>query len=249
MAERTSYAPGTPSWVDVSTPSTAIAADFYTALFGWTAEMAPQPEAGGYGLFTLRGKRVAGLGPLQDPQLPPSWSVYVTVTDVDGTAAIAAANEGTVIVPPMDVLDAGRMAVLRDPLGASISLWQPGTTIGAELVNEPNTFVWNELATPGLAHSCAFYQRVFAWQQMEGPNDGTIFSLDGDMVCGAHLAADGESPGWSVWFAVDDCDRSAAQVRDLGGAVWVPPSEMGFGRGAVVADPAGAVFGITKLAG
>jgi predicted enzyme related to lactoylglutathione lyase len=235
--------------VDVSAPSTAIAADFYTGLFGWTAEMAPQPEAGGYGLFTLRGKRVAGLGPLPDPQAPPAWSVYVTVADVDGTAAIAVANEGTVVVPPMDVLDAGRMAVLHDPLGAAISIWQPRATIGAELVNEPNTFVWNELATAGLAHACAFYFAVFGWQQMEGPNESRMFSLHGDMVCGAHLAGEGESPGWSVWFAVDDCDHSAKLVRDLGGAVWVPPSEMGFGRGAVVADPAGAVFGIAKLAG
>jgi predicted enzyme related to lactoylglutathione lyase len=68
-------------------------------------------------------------------------------------------------------------------------------------------------------------------------------------VCGAHLAGEGERPGWSVWFAVDDCDHAAKLVRDLGGSVWVPPSEMGFGRGAVVADPAGAVFGIAKLAG
>ncbi|MBI5088007.1 MAG: VOC family protein [Actinobacteria bacterium] len=248
MAERTSYAPGTPSWVDVAVPDTARAAEFYAGLFGWTAQMAPQPEAGGYGLFTVRGKRVAGLGP-QPPNVPAAWSVYVTVADVDGTVAIAVANEGTVVAPPMDVLDAGRMAVLQDPLGAVISLWQPGTTIGAELVNEPNTFVWNELATAGLAHASAFYFAVFGWQQMEGPNQGTIFSLDGDMVCGAHTAADGERPGWSVWFAVDDCDHAVKLVRDLGGAVWMPPTEMGFGRGAVVADPGGAVFGIAKLAG
>jgi predicted enzyme related to lactoylglutathione lyase len=249
MAERTSYAPGTPSWVDVSVPDTGVAADFYSSLFGWTAQMAPQPEAGGYGLFVLRGRRVAGLGPLADRRQPPHWSVYVTVADLEATVAIASANEGAVVAPPMDVLEAGRMAVVRDPLGGVIALWEPRSTIGCEIVNEPNTFVWCELATAGVAHAAAFYRSVFGWEQMEGLDSGTIFSLHGDMVCGAHTAGDDEQPGWSVWFAVHDCDESADRVRELGGAVWMPPTDMSFGRGAVVADPAGSVFGIARLAG
>jgi predicted enzyme related to lactoylglutathione lyase len=249
MAERTSYAPGTPSWVDMGSPNTTEAAAFYGALFGWTAEMDPRPESGGYGMFTLRGKVVAGLGPQQNPEMPPFWQVYVTVADADEAAGKITAAGGTLIVTPMDVLDVGRMAVAQDPQGAFISIWQPKEHIGAQLVNEPGTFGWNELATPDLAASRSFYTAVFGWGRDEsfGGPDADIYTVDGNMVCGAHTAGPEEFPAWSVWFAVDGCDASAAQVTELGGSVMVPPNDMDFGRGAVVADPHGAVFGIAQV--
>jgi hypothetical protein len=55
------------------------------------------------------------------------------------------------------------------------------------------------------------------------------------------------TPAWSVWFAVDDCDKAAAQVSDLGGSIILAPNDMDFGRGSVVADPSGAVFGIGSM--
>ena len=58
---------------------------------------------------------------------------------------------------------------------------------------------------------------------------------------------EGEFPAWSIWFTVDDVDASTAQVKELGGSVYVEPNDMSFGRGAVVADPAGAVFGIASV--
>jgi len=74
-----------------------------------------------------------------------------------------------------------------------------------------------------------------------------IFTVGADMVCGAHRAGDGEFPAWSVWFAVEDCDASTAKVVELGGSVMMPPNDMDFGRGAVVADPQGAVFGLAAV--
>src|SRR5437764_7556734 len=114
MAERTEYAPGTPSWVDLGSPDAGAAALFYGGLFGWTAEMDPRPEAGGYGMFTLAGKNVAGLGPQMNREMPPFWTVYVTVADADETLAKASVAGGTVVMGPMDVFDAGRMAVIKD---------------------------------------------------------------------------------------------------------------------------------------
>jgi len=249
MSERTSYAPGTPSWVDLGSPDPAAAAEFYGAIFGWEAAMDPRPEAGGYGLFSLRGHTVAGIGPQQNPDMPPFWAVYVTVADTDATVAEAGSAGAQVVAGPMDVLDAGRMAVLQDPVGSFISVWQPRATIGAELVNEPGTFAWNELATTDLAKATDFYTRVFGWgRSAEASNEGSaIFTVGDDMVCGAHTAGEGEFPFWSVWFSVDDCDATAAQVERLGGQIFMPPSDMDFGRGSVVADPHGAVFGIGKL--
>jgi predicted enzyme related to lactoylglutathione lyase len=249
MVERTSYEPGTPSWVDVNTPDTQAAVAFYGALFGWAAEMDPRPEAGGYGLFTLRGKRVAGLGPQMNPEMPPVWNVYVTVTDVDASLQQVKEAGGTVVAGPIDVFDAGRMGVIQDPNGSYISLWQPGQTIGCELVNEPGTFGWNELATSDLAGAREFYQSLFGWGlDPNGSSDtAAMFTVDGKMVCGAHTAGEGEFPAWSVWFTVTDCDQDVARVTELGGAILVPPFDMGFGRGAVVADPQGAAFGIAAV--
>jgi uncharacterized protein len=249
MSERRTYAPGTPSWVDLGSPDPAAAAAFYGDLFGWKAEMSPDPEAGGYGLFTLRGRNVAGLGPQMNPGMPPFWAVYLSVADADATAAAAAAAGATVLVEPMDVLDAGRMAVLADPVGSFISVWQPSQHIGAELVNENGTFTWNELATTDLAAAKSFYQDVFGWGLSdEGSSDtAALFTVDGNVTCGAHTAGEGEFPAWSVWFSVDDCDASAAKVTELGGSVLMPPDDMDFGRGSVVADPHGAVFGIGKM--
>lgn len=244
MAERTSYAPGTPSWVDLASPDTAAAAEFYDGLFGWKAEMVPTEEAGGYGMFTLHGKLVAGLGPLMDPAMPPAWSVYVSVTDAGATAAKASAAGGQVVVAPMDIFESGRMAVLQDPLATFVSIWQPKEHIGAQLVNEPGTFVWNELATTDLARSKAFYTTVFGWGLSEDTEEAAAFTVDGNVVCGAHPAREGEFPAWSVWFAVADCDAAAARATELGGALLMPPNDMDFGRAALVADPHGAVFGI-----
>lgn len=148
----------------------------------------------------------------------------------------------------MDVFESGRMAVYQDPAGTFISAWQPKEHIGCQIVNEPGSFGWNELATPDLAVARQFYMGVFGWGCPD-PQDtsAAMFTVGDRMVCGAHPAGEGEFPAWSVWFSVEDCDGSAAKVTELGGSVILPPNDMGFGRGAVVADPAGAVFGLAAV--
>jgi uncharacterized protein len=249
MGERTSYAPGTPSWVDLGSPDTAAAATFYGGLFGWAAEIDPRPDAGGYGMFTLGGKQVAGLGPQMNPEMPPFWTVYVTVADADATLQAVTANGGTIVMGPMDVFDAGRMGVIQDPMGSFISIWQPLGTIGAQVVNEPGSFAWNELATTDIAAANRFYGAVFGWGlHADGSGEqSSLYTVGGEMVCGAHAAGEGEFPAWSVWFASADCDASVATAVELGGSVIMPPNDMEFGRGAVVADPQGAVFGIGTM--
>ena len=248
MADRTSYLPGTPSFVDIGSPDVNAAAAFYGSLFGW-GHNDLGPDAGGYGMLTMRGRSVAGIGPQQSPDMPPYWTVYITVADADASAAKVSAAGGTVVVPAMDVLDAGRMVVCQDPTGSFFSIWQAKEGIGCEIVNEPGSFCWNELATTDLTTASAFYTAVFDWGTDPGYDGASAaaYTVGGEMVCGAHVAGEGEFPAWSVWFAVKDCEASAAKVTELGGSVFVPPNDMGFGIGAVVADPHGAVFGIAKL--
>jgi predicted enzyme related to lactoylglutathione lyase len=248
MPQRTTYEPGTPCWVDVGVPDLEAALAFYTALFGWDVERSEQPELP-YAQFLLRGERVAGIGPQENMEAPPFWSVYVSVADADATLAKVEAAGGTVVVGGMDIMDSGRMGVVQDPNGTFISVWQPDQHPGCGLVNEAGTFGWNELSATDLGVARDFYGTVFGWGADDTPSDGdgVIFTVDGRTVCGAHSAGEGEYPAWSVWFGVDDCDASVTRAIELGGSVVMPPDDMGFGRGAMVADPAGAVFGIAAV--
>ncbi len=253
--EVTSYAPGTPSWVDLGTPDAAGSAAFYSGLFGWEITEGP-PEDGGYRMCMLNGHAVAGMGPQMNADMPPYWTTYVTVTDADETTAAAEANGGQVLVPPMDVMDVGRMAIYMDPTGAAISAWQARSHIGAGLVNEPGTLCWNELATRDTDAAEAFYTSVFGWGTDVtdmGDFSYTSFTVNGNMVAGMMPMGDMYPPEvpshWAVYFAVADCDASAAQVTELGGEVRSPPTDIpGVGRFAVCQDPQGAMFALMTMA-
>lgn len=246
-----SYAPGVPSWVDVGVPDMAAAATFYSMLFGWACPEG-DPEFGGYRVCTLNGRTVAGLGPQMNPG-PPYWSSYVNVASADDTVAAATGAGGTVVVPPMDVGPAGRMAFFADPQGAVIGVWQAGEHPGAGVVNEPGAFCWSELLTTDVAAAVEFYGAVFGWSAdtHEGEMPYTEFQAGGRSIAGAMLippqAPAGMPPNWGVYFAVTDADSAVARVTALGGAVLMGPTDIEPGRFAVVQDPAGAVFNVIAL--
>jgi predicted enzyme related to lactoylglutathione lyase len=256
MTERSGYAAGTPSWVDLASPDLEASKRFYGGLFGWQADASGDPEqTGGYTMFTLNAKLVAGLGPLQGEGLPPAWTTYVSVDDADATAAKAKAAGATVMMEPFDVLDAGRMAVFVDPTGAFFSIWQPGAHKGAELVNEPNTLCWNELTTRDIDTARDFYRGVFGWGCETNPFEGTVYTewkLGGKSIGGMIQMTDdwpAEIPShWMTYFAVDDTDAIAKRTEELGGGVPVPPTDIPPGRFAVLDDPHGAVFSVIEMA-
>jgi predicted enzyme related to lactoylglutathione lyase len=247
------YEPGVPSWVDLGSPDPQRAADFYGALFGWDAPEGPE-EAGGYRVAMVGDRAVAGIGQAQNPG-PPVWATYVNVESADATAEKVTAAGGQVILPPMDVLDVGRMAVFTDSVGAFFSVWQPGTHPGAQLVNEPGTWGWSELLTTDLDASKAFYSAVFGWgadTHGGGPMGSyTEWQVNGRSVAGMMLKPPmlpaEVPPHWAVYFAVADADTAAARVAELGGSVMMPPMDIEPGRFAVVADPTGAVFNVIAL--
>lgn len=244
--------PGVPSWVDLGTPDPAGAAAFYGSLFGWEVPEGPA-EAAGYRMATLRGRAAAGIGPAQNPG-PPYWTTYVTVDDADATAAIVAANGGATLVPPMDVMGFGRMAVFTDPAGSAFSVWQPGSHIGAEIVNEPGAFCWNELITSDVDGAKAFYGAVFGWgshTSTGGPMEYTEFKV-GDRSIAGMMGRPPAVPAavpdyWGVYFAVADTAAAMAQVADLGGSVTMGPVPSPAGTFAVVSDPQGATFSVIQI--
>jgi uncharacterized protein len=249
------YDNGVPSWVDLGSPDLDKSRTFYGSLFGWETPEGP-PEAGGYTVCVLRAKTVAGLGPKMNPDMPTVWLSYVNVDSADDAAAKVSANGGTVFMPPMDVMDAGRMAIFADPMGAVIGLWQPMAHIGAQLVNEPGAFCWNELITTDVDASKAFYKAVFGWDASDmGPQGAppvyTEWKL-GDRTVGGMMLKHGDMPAdmppnWGVYFAVDDTDAAVAKAETLGGSVLVAPTDIEPGRFAVLADDVGAVFNVLTL--
>jgi predicted enzyme related to lactoylglutathione lyase len=253
----TATTPGTPNWVDLGSPDVEASKRFYGDLFGWEAITSTEPEAMGYSNFTKNGRQVAGVGPLQSPEQPPVWTTYVATADADATAARVEAAGGKVVMAPMDVMRYGRMAIFTDSAGAAFGAWQAGEHGGAEVFNEPGSLTWNELTTRDPDGSKVFYSGVFAWdpQDAEFGDTGvtyTTWRLGGAPV-GGMMPMVGEAwppdlPNhWMVYFAVDDVDATAAKAAELGGAVSVPPTDIGPGRFAVLSDPAGASFSIIKL--
>ncbi|MEA2288044.1 MAG: uncharacterized protein QOD55_41 [Solirubrobacteraceae bacterium] len=256
MPEVDEHAPGTPSWVDLASPDMGASAAFYGRLFGWdAAETGPVEETGGYRMLQLGGRNVAGLGPVHAEGQPAMWTTYVSVDDAEAAAERVREGGGQVLMEPFDVLAAGRMAVFGDAAGAVIAVWQPLSHRGADVVNEPGTLCWNELAARDVQAAKRFYGTVFGWQgdtTAYGDTSYTEWKLDGRTVGGMIEMNDQwpvEVPAhWMVYFAVEDTDAAAARATELGGKVPVEPADTPAGRFAVLNDPQGAVFSIIDLA-
>jgi predicted enzyme related to lactoylglutathione lyase len=253
------YAPGTPSWVELSSPDTDASAAFYAELMGWGAtDPGSVEETGGYRMFQQGEQSVGGLmGHMQDGQ-PTVWATYISVADADETAARVADAGGEIVVEPMDVTDIGRMAYFADPAGAVFGVWQPKSFAGADIVNEPNSLCWNEVLTRDADAGKVFYPAVFGWDatkpQFEGaPDSYTVWELDGAMIAGMMQMSEPYFPPevpahWAVCFAVADCDATVAKARELGAQIAMEPMDMAIGRFANIVDPQGAAFSVMQAA-
>jgi len=250
MGERTKYAPGAFSWTDLTTPDQDAAKQYYSHLFGWTAVDSPIGDDMVYSIMQIDGKDVAAISPQMQAQreagAPPTWNSYATVESADAAADRAQKLGATVMAPAFDVFDAGRMAVIQDPQGAFLMLWEPKQHIGASLVNAPGALAWNELASPDLDASAEFYRELFGWQvePMEGVAMpySVIKTADGRTNGGIRGAMENEPTYWLVYFGADDMEARLAAASEAGGTVLVGATDIGMGRIGVVQDPQGAVF-------
>ena len=244
-----------PVWVDLSSADPAGSREFYAKLFGWDISVSPDPQYGGYAMAQVGGNDVAGIGPTQSPGAPTAWMVYIGSLDAENLATEIRAAGGTVIAPPFDVGDQGRMAVFQDPTGAFISAWQPASMSGF-VSGAANTFSWAELNARGIATAIPFYTEVFGWthttQPMgEGVGDYTEFQLGGVSVAGGlemNPMVPAEVPSyWLVYFGVTDVDSSYQAALGAGAREMLPPRDFPGGRFAILGDPQGAAFGLLKM--
>jgi predicted enzyme related to lactoylglutathione lyase len=235
-----------PCWAELTVPDPDEARAFYAALLGWDYSLA-DADSGGYTVGLVGDRAAGGIGPRTDDD-PTAWTLYLASDDVDATAAAVTTNGGTVLIGPRDVGELGRMVIAADPSGARFGVWQAGTTIGAGVVNESGTLVWEDLRSTDPDAARSFYRAVFGYTsapvEMAGPEYTTV-ALPGEDTplggIGPMFGSDGPSH-WLLYFAVADIDAAVATAVGNGGRVVTGDMTSPFGRMAELADPAGARF-------
>jgi predicted enzyme related to lactoylglutathione lyase len=247
VSERDGFQHGVPAWIEAWQSDVDAASEFYSSLFGW--------EAADDGRFTLRGRDVAGLA----EGSPVGWTVHVWVADAEETARRVTEAGGSVVDGP----SAERTVVFRDPAGALLAARKADAHAGAGVVNEPSAWSWAHLFTRDAEGAKAFYGAVFGWVT-EPFGDVTMFRLPGfvggeplqpvprDVVAGMEeMAGDGFPPDapaqWRVDFWVDDVDAKVARATKLGGRTLVPAFDTPINRQAVLMDPQGAAFSVSRI--
>jgi len=238
--------PGTFAWRELITPNPASVADFYRDVFGWTSDTM---DMGGspYHLWKLSpdAPGIAGAMPPQMGGVPPFWLDYLRVEDVEASLAVAVTHGAEPLSPVIDA-PVGRFALIQDPAGAVLALFQQANVMeDPEGEAPPGTFCWSELHTPDLPGAESFYGAVFGWSASSIAGPRRLFSA-GDKGRATVLPTEGRAR-WLKYVAVDDVAASYQRVLSAGGApIQGPTSIPGLGELAVFADPSGAALALWK---
>lgn len=252
--------PGDFCWVELCSENVEQAKQFYEPLFQWQSHTDPIPGGGSYTTMKLNGDAVAAAmqmtEEMKEQHIPPHWSCYILVNDVDQMTDKARELGATILKGPFDVMEEGRMSVIQDPTDAVICLWQAKKEPGVGLPkNVAGNFCWNELATNDVKKAGEFYSKLFNWQLNTKPlAEGIEYTsfMNGETSVGGMMQLteewNGAPPHWGVYFTVTNLDEALAKIKDLGGKVMYDPMDVPeVGRFTMIQDPEGAHFSIIQL--
>lgn len=242
---------GTPTWIDLHTPEYDRALEFYGALFGWEYSEGPTPSGRRSATCLLRGKPVAAITQVGSPG--SGWTMYFATADCDGTVKRITEAGGTLHQGPADATPRGaRTAIAEDSVGARFGLWQAGTRIGCEIVNEPDSLVRNDLLTPTPERAREFYRAVFDYtldlnEDMPGMDFTFLRRPDGHEIGGIFGDPTTPTSTWATTFEVADTEAVVNRATTSGGTS-TTPEDIPYGRIATITDPGGNEFSIiTRL--
>lgn len=248
-------------WHELMTTDATAAQSFYGAVVGWGTQAGPVPEVP-YTLLTMAGTPMAGLMELpaeaRDHGARPGWLGYVGVQDVDASVAQAQRLGGTLHVPPRDIPNIGRFAVIGDPQRAVLALFTPAMAEagGAPAPCAPGSIGWNELQAADGEAAFDFYARMFGWQKAEAMDMGPmgtyqLFGLDGPPIGGMFTKPPTvPAPCWLYYVRVADIDAAAGRVQAAGGQVVHGPAAVPGDDWIIQGlDPQGALFALVGKRG
>ncbi|SDL40951.1 VOC family protein [Tessaracoccus oleiagri] len=249
---------GNPNWIDYSTTEMADSKHFYSELFGWEFEDLGE-EMSHYHWIRANGQLlggamdVTGMKDDSGEQIPSYWQVFLSADDAQAVFDKAVAAGARPLYEPTGTGDIGKYAIVLDPTGAPVGIWEPGSTKSDEFTGAVGTPAWFELMTQDYDAAVKFYSEAFDFDEVRmpgdfryatnGPGESSAWGL-----CDAKGMTD-EAAGsyWRIYFSVEDCDDAVTRVRELGGKLLDGPMDSEFGRIATVADPVGASFQVIAM--
>lgn len=252
----TEHHPGKVVWADLVTPDIAAAERFYGALLGWTFQTI-HTGASDYAVAMIDGRPVGGLVQKSIPngeQRQSAWLTFIAVGDVDAAKRAAVAHGAKVLADARNYPARGRQAVFADPEGAVFAILASSSGDTPDFLAAPGEWIWSSLLSRDPGAEAAFYQQLFSYDVFDlASDDGrehVILSSD-NFARGSANAFPDESKRrhahWLNFIRVASTAEAAAKVAALGGRVLVEPHEDRHGgQAAVVADPAGAPFGLME---
>ncbi len=240
---------GRPVWHDLVTMDLEAAKRFYGGLFGWTFQDFEVRE-GKYALATLDGKPVAGiLQPEKRSVNVSQWLTYFSVGDVDAAATTGKQAGAKEVIPPRDIANQGRAALLIDPQGAPLAVARLKGGDPAPAPPPLNGWLWVDLWTPDPAASSAFYGALFGLEAEAVDIGGapyTVLVRGGRAYAGMiRIPQPQIRPNWLPIVRVEDAQAVAQRAAQLGGRVLLAPQqEIRGGKAAIVADPTGGAVAV-----
>ncbi len=243
-------------WYELMTTDPAAARAFYAQVVGWQVADSGMPGMD-YTLLSAGPHPVGGLMALPPEAcaagVPPNWSGYLAVDDVDAKAAAVQQAGGQLLRPAADIPGVGRFAVVADPAGAAFCLYKDNNpaSMPPPAAGTPGTVGWHELMSGALEPTWAFYSQLFGWTKAEAMDMGPMgvyqmFSA-GDAPIGGMMARPPEMPvsAWLYYINVDAIDAAVARIQAAGGKLMNGPMEVPGGSWIVQAsDPQGAMFAL-----
>lgn len=244
-ADNVSLTAGYFCWVDVAVTDPTVTHKFFTELFGWSRRVRPTEEAQAYSIMTAHGEHIAGICAVEGDG-PSQWMAYLLVDDLSRGESGVIELGGKVLKSSVEIKTFGTMSVVEDPTGAVFALWQSARG-EYKKPRLHGTVSWYELASTDPDAAKVFYTRLAGWTTDETTYDDAPFTIfeKGDLEHAGLRKSKGAEPSqWIIYFAVDNCDETAARCAELGGTVKVEPFDVeGLGRCTMLRDPSGGYFG------